>query len=135
MSQFLAKRGGTALISLVNAPVNGLSHNVRLELLQNLEKATAEKATAIVLVGAGKHFSAGADIKEFARGGHMNSPSLNDVINYLDSYPIPVVAGLHGSALGGGLETALACHWRIANNTALIGLPEVHLGILPGTVG
>jgi 3-hydroxyacyl-CoA dehydrogenase len=134
MSQFLSKRGGTVLISLTNAPVNGLAHNVRSELLRNLEKANAEKATAVILMGSGKHFSAGADIKEFTRGGHQTSPSLADVISYLDSFPAPIVAGIHGTALGGGLETALACHWRLANETALIGLPEVKLGLLPGSL-
>ena len=132
MSQYIIKKAGAALISISNAPVNGLSHKVRTTLMQNLHRAEKDKVSAIVLVGSGSHFSAGADIAEFARGGYKTSPNLNEVIEYMDSYPIPIVAGIHGSALGGGLETALTCHWRISNSSAVIGLPEVKLGILPG---
>ena len=135
MSTYFKRKGGAVLIQMTNAPVNGLSHKVRLALMQDLERAVSEKAPAVVLMGSGNHFSAGADIAEFARGGHRTSPSLTDVIDYMDSYSTPLVAGIHGTALGGGLETALACHWRVANDSAIVGLPEVKLGILPGAGG
>ena len=123
------------LLQMTNLPVNGLSHKVRTALMKDLEQAVQDKATTVVLMGSGNHFSAGADIAEFARGGHRTSPSLTDVIDYMDAYNTPLVAGIHGTALGGGLETALACHWRVANGSALVGLPEVKLGILPGAGG
>jgi 3-hydroxyacyl-CoA dehydrogenase len=132
MSQYFSRKGGAALIYLTNPPVNGLAHKVRTSLLKDLDRAIKEKAPAVVLMGAGGHFSAGADIVEFARGGHRTSPSLTEVIDYMDSYNTPLIASVHGSALGGGLETALACHWRVSNLSAVFGLPEVKLGILPG---
>ena len=131
----MKRKGGAVLLQMTNLPVNGLSHKVRTSLMKDLEQAVKDKASAVVLMGAGNHFSAGADIAEFARGGHRTSPSLTDVIDYMDAYTTPLVAGIHGTALGGGLETALACHWRVANGTALVGLPEVKLGILPGAGG
>ena len=88
-----------------------------------------------MLLGSGKTFPAGADISEFARGTFASPPDLNTVLKYMDSYNKPLVACIHGTALGGGLETALACHWRIGASTAKVGLPEVHLGILPGAGG
>jgi len=135
MTTYIKRKGGAVLLQMTNLPVNGLSHKVRTSLMKDLEQAVKDKSSAVVLMGAGNHFSAGADIAEFARGGHRTSPSLTDVIDYMDAYNTPLVAGIHGTALGGGLETALACHWRVANGTALIGLPEVKLGILPGAGG
>ena len=135
MTTFFKRKGGAVLLQMTNLPVNGLSHKVRTALMKDLEQAVQDKATTVVLMGSGNHFSAGADIAEFARGGHRTSPSLTDVIDYMDAYNTPLVAGIHGTALGGGLETALACHWRVANGSALVGLPEVKLGILPGAGG
>ena len=135
MTSYFKRKGGAALIQLLNPPVNGLSHKVRSALMQDLDRALQDKAPAVVLMGAGGHFSAGADITEFARGGHRTRPALTDVVECLDAYGTPLVAAIHGSALGGGLETALACHWRVASSQAVLGLPEVKLGLLPGAGG
>ena len=135
MTSYFKRKGGAALIQLVNPPVNGLSHKVRSALMQDLDRAVQDKAPAVVLMGAGNHFSAGADIAEFARGGHRTSPALTEVVERLDAYGTPLVAAIHGTALGGGLETALACHWRMASSNATLGLPEVKLGLLPGAGG
>jgi len=135
MTSYFKRKGGAALIQLVNPPVNGLSHKVRSALMQDLDRAVQDKAPAVVLRGAGNHFSAGADITEFARGGHRTSPALTEVVERLDAYGTPLVAAIHGTALGGGLETALACHWRMASSNATLGLPEVKLGLLPGAGG
>lgn len=99
--------------------------------MRNLERASAEKASAVILMGSGDNFSCGPDLKEFSRGDKSN-PSMREVISCLDSLEIPLVAGLHSKALGSGFETALACHWRIANSTAVFGLPESHVGLIPG---
>ena len=133
MSQFLKKRGGTVLITLGNGTLNTLSHNVRVEMMRNLERATSEKASAVVLMGEGFNYSAGPDIREFARG-LQESPSVSEIVSYLDSYPTHLVASMHGAAFGSGFETALACHWRVANESAYFRLPETKIGLIPGTV-
>lgn len=132
MSQFLKLRGGAALLTINNGPLNALSLNVRTELMKNLERASAEKAAAVILMGSGDNFSCGPDLKEFIRGDN-SSPSVKEVISCLDSFEIPLVAGVQFRALGSGFETALACHWRIGNNTSVFGLPESHVGLIPGT--
>jgi len=126
---------GIAMLQLRAPPMNSLSLALRSDLLRGLERAQKDRATAIILTGAGKTFCAGADITEFARGKHNHTPALTDVIAALDEIDIPTIAGLHGYCLGGGLELALACHWRFADLSATLGLPEVHLGILPGAGG
>lgn len=131
MSQFLKKRGGAVLITLGNGPLNTLSHSVRVELMNNLERAKVEKASAVVIMGEGQHFSAGPDLKEFARGLQA-SPSVREIVSYLDTYPTHLVAGMHGVAISSGFETALACHWRIGNNSTVLGLPDVRVGRIPG---
>ena len=131
MSQYLKKRGGAVLITLSNGPLNTLSHNVRVELMHNLERARVEKASAVVIMGEGQHFSAGPDFKEFARGLQA-SPSVREIVSYLDTYPTHVIAGMHGVSLSSAFETALACHWRIANESATFGLPDVTVGKIPG---
>jgi 3-hydroxyacyl-CoA dehydrogenase len=100
--------------------------------LKCLDLASKDKADCVVLTGEGKSFSAGADISEFSKNLHNSSPSLREVIQRLDEYDKPLVAYVNGVALGGGLETALACHYRVAAGSASCGLPEVHLGLLPG---
>ena len=132
MSQFLKKRGGAALITLGNGPLNTLSHNVRVELMRNLERATAEKASAVILMGEGSNFSAGPDIKEFARG-LQESPSASDIVSYLDTYPTHLIASMQGSTVSSGFETALACHWRVADESAYFRFPESKIGLIPGT--
>ena len=126
---------GTALLQMRSPPVNSLGLDVRADLLHGLERAIKDKADALVLYGAGKSFCAGADITEFARQKHLAQPSLNEVIAALDELSMPTVGALHGFTLGGGLELALACHYRVADATARMGLPEVHLGLLPGAGG
>jgi 3-hydroxyacyl-CoA dehydrogenase len=129
-------QGDVALITLDNPPVNGLGHATRLGITSGLERANADPAvTAIVITGAGKAFSGGADIREFGSPKALQEPNLGSVIGALEHSPKPVVAAIHSVAMGGGLELALGCHYRVAAPGALIALPEVKLGILPGAGG
>lgn len=121
-------------IVLNNPPVNALSAAVRIGLSQAVAGAQTDSAVkAIVIRGSGRLFSAGADITEF--GKPLTEPNLPAVIDAIEASGKPVVAAIHGSALGGGLEIALGCHYRIATPSAKLGLPEVLLGILPGAGG
>jgi enoyl-CoA hydratase/carnithine racemase len=130
----LERRGDIALILVNNPPVNALGHAVRKGLLDVFEQAdAAPEVTAVVLVCAGPTFMAGADIKEF--GKPPQAPSLPEVIEVIEACNKPSVAVIHGTALGGGLEVALGCHYRIARKDAKVGLPEVKLGLLPGAGG
>ncbi len=124
---------GVAVIRLDSPPVNALSAVVRDGLFEAFQQANTSDAQAIVLICAGRTFIAGADITEF--GGAQSGASLTDVQNMMESSPKPVVAAIHGTALGGGLEVALCAHYRIAVPSAKCGLPEVHLGLLPGAGG
>ena len=125
---------GVAEILVNNPPVNALGHGVRVGLLKAISAADADPAVkAIVIRCEGRTFFSGADISEF--GKPPVSPSLADIILALDGARKPVVAAIHGNALGGGLELALGCHYRIATKSARLGLPEVKLGILPGAGG
>ncbi|HYS66346.1 MAG TPA: enoyl-CoA hydratase/isomerase family protein, partial [Paraburkholderia sp.] len=127
-------RGKVLLVTIDHAPVNALSADVRRGLLAAIEAADADKAVgAVLIVGAGRNFIAGADIREF--GKPPVPPSLPDVCNRIEACTKPVVAAIHGAALGGGLEVALAAHYRIAVGGAKLGLPEVQLGLLPGAGG
>ncbi len=130
----LEKRGGVTLITVNNPPVNALSHGVRDGLKKGL-KAFAEdpEAKALVIACAGRTFIAGADISEF--GKPPKEPGLHEVLDLIEGSPKPVVAAIHGTALGGGLEVALACHYRVGAPGAQFGLPEVKLGLLPGAGG
>src|ERR671935_670198 len=129
-----AVRDGVAVTTLNNPPVNGLGNALRAGILQGLQRAEADAAVkAVVLIGGGKAFSGGADIREF--GKPREKPDLPDVNDFQDSMKKPLVAAISGFALGGGLELALACHYRIAAPKAQLGLPEVKLGILPGSGG
>ena len=123
-----------ALITLDNAPVNALSQAVRAGVLAALNAALAEAAVrAIVIRGKGRAFSAGADVTEF--GQAPQRPHLPEVAEAIERSDKPVVAALHGSALGGGFEIALASHYRIAERDTRVGLPEVRLGLMPGAGG
>lgn len=126
-------RDGVAVICVDNPPVNALSHSVRAGLADALERATTDESVAVVLACAGRTFIAGADITEF--GKPAQDPSLGDVLDQLDNHPKLTIAALHGTALGGGFETALCCNYRIALTSAKVGLPEVKLGLLPGAGG
>ena len=130
----LDRRGRIAVLTVNNPPVNALSHGVRLGLRDGLKAAHADAAVgAIVIVCAGRTFIAGADITEF--GKPPREPGLHEVLDLIEGGPKPVVAAIHGTALGGGLEVTLACHYRVAVKTARFGLPEVKLGLLPGAGG
>lgn len=122
-----------AIITADNPPVNALSHAVRAGLQTAFEEAAESDCKAIVLHCAGRTFFAGADISEF--GKPPADPWLPEVLQKIESCAMPVVAAIHGTALGGGLETAMACHYRIAAPDAKLGLPEVTLGLLPGAGG
>ncbi|MFJ2991536.1 3-hydroxyacyl-CoA dehydrogenase NAD-binding domain-containing protein [Pandoraea sp. NPDC087047] len=136
MSTAYEVRDGVAVITLENPPVNGLGHATRAGIAQGLAQAQADtQVRAIVLIGGGKAFSGGADIREFNTPKATQSPLLVDVINALDACAKPVVAAVHAVAMGGGLELALACHYRVALPGAQIALPEVKLGLLPGAGG
>ncbi|WP_439578809.1 3-hydroxyacyl-CoA dehydrogenase NAD-binding domain-containing protein [Elioraea sp.] len=121
------------ILRLANPPVNTLRHAVRQALVAALDAATAAGAKAVVLIGEGRMFSAGAEMTEF--GGPRLEPTLNQVIEALDAFPGLTVAAIHGHALGGGLELALGCRARVALASAQVGLPEVKRGILPGAGG
>jgi 3-hydroxyacyl-CoA dehydrogenase len=127
-------RGKVLLVTIDHAPVNALSADVRRGLLAAIEAADSDRSVqAVLIVGAGRNFIAGADIREF--GKPPVPPSLPDVCNRIEACTKPVVAAIHGAALGGGLEVALAAHYRIAVDGAKLGLPEVQLGLLPGAGG
>lgn len=125
---------GIAVIEINNPPVNALSQAVRSGLIECVREADADGAIdAIVIYGAGRTFIAGADIKEF--GKPPQEPHLPPLISEMEAVSTPTVAALHGTALGGGLETALGSHYRVALASARFGLPEVKLGLLPGAGG
>jgi 3-hydroxyacyl-CoA dehydrogenase len=129
-------RGPVAVLTLNSPPVNGLGHALRSGILAGLDRALADTAVeAIVLTGGEKVFSGGADVKEFGTPKSGLSPNLPDVIRALETAGKPVVAAMAGHALGGGLELALGCHFRVAKRDATLGLPEVKLGLLPGAGG
>jgi 3-hydroxyacyl-CoA dehydrogenase len=131
----LERHGTVALITIDNPPVNAIDHAVRSALLQAVIEADDDASVqAIVLHGAGRNFIAGADIREMAPPG-PKEPLLNDVLLRVESCRKPVVAALHGAVLGGGLEVALASHYRCATDDVQLGFPEIKLGLLPGSGG
>ncbi|NOX28830.1 MAG: enoyl-CoA hydratase/isomerase family protein, partial [Actinobacteria bacterium] len=129
----LEERGEIALVIIDNPPVNALSQHVREGIVDGIAAAQATDAVGIVLICDGRTFIAGADITEF--GQAPQAPSLQDVQAALEGSTKPVVAAIHGTALGGGLEIAMCAHYRVASAGAKFGLPEVKLGLLPGAGG
>ncbi|MDR0260589.1 MAG: enoyl-CoA hydratase/isomerase family protein [Comamonas sp.] len=130
----IAREGHVLVVTIQNPPVNALSQAVRQGLADAVAQARSDaQVQAILLVGSGKAFIAGADIREF--GKPAMPPSLPDVLVQLENSDKIVVAAIHGPALGGGLEVALSCHYRLAVSGAKLGLPEVQLGLLPGAGG
>jgi len=128
--------GNLAVITLDNPPVNGLGLATRQGIVAGLEQALADPAVAaIVLTGAGKAFSGGADIREFSSAKALQEPILISVISALEASTKPVVAAIHSVAMGGGLELALGCHYRIAAPGTTIAMPEVKIGLIPGAGG
>ena len=129
-------RDGVAILTLDNPPVNGLSYALRVAFAEGLDKANADASVkAIVVTGAGKAFSGGADIKEFGTPRAVAEPNLLSLIRACELSSKPVVAAVHSVAMGGGLELALGCHYRVTAPGASIALPEVKLGLIPGAGG
>jgi 3-hydroxyacyl-CoA dehydrogenase len=128
--------GSIAVVEIDNPPVNATSIEVREGLAQALREAAADpEVEGLVLAGSRGVFIAGADINEIASGVSNKFPTLRDLQAQMEAVPKPIVAAIHGVALGGGFELALTCHWRVAAHDAKVGLPEVKLGLLPGAGG
>ena len=136
MSASYQVHGDVAVITLNNPPVNGLGYETRVGIISGLERAEADDAVqAIVITGAGKAFSGGADIREFGSPKALQEPNLLSLIKALENYSKPVVAAIHSVCMGGGLELALGCHYRVAAPGTQVALPEVKLGLVPGAGG
>ena len=130
--------GNVAVITIDNPPVNALSPGVPEGILEGIEKAdAAPEVAAIVVIGAGRTFIAGADIKEFGKitSGTRPRLALYPTLLEIEDSPKPVIMAIHGTAFGGGLEVAMAGHYRVAVASAQVGQPEVKLGIIPGAAG
>jgi 3-hydroxyacyl-CoA dehydrogenase len=128
--------GGVAVLTLNNPPVNGLGYETRRALIEGLERAQADASVkAIVITGAGRAFSGGADIREFGTPKALQEPNLLTVIRAVEGAEKPVIAAIHSVCMGGGLELALGCHYRIAAPGCSVALPEVKLGLIPGAGG
>jgi 3-hydroxyacyl-CoA dehydrogenase len=129
-------RGQVAVITLDNPPVNGLGYDTRTGVAAGVEQAVADPAVvALVVTGSGRAFSGGADIKEFGSPKAIAEPNLLSLIRLLEDCPKPVVAAINGTCMGGGLELALGCHWRVAAAGVDVALPEVKIGLIPGAGG
>src|SRR5262245_49810761 len=136
MSELVSMRtdGDVAVIIIDNPPVNAMKHEVRAGLVERVLRAAGDPAiSAVVIACAGRTFVAGADITEF--GQLPRQPTAIAVIEAIEACPKPVIAALHGTPLGGGLELALGCHFRVASPGTRLGLPEIKLGIVPGAGG
>jgi 3-hydroxyacyl-CoA dehydrogenase len=136
----ISRDGDVGVLTVNNPPVNALSPGVPEGIAAGVEQFEKDDAVkAVVLIGGGRTFIAGADIREFgkmvASGEGRRGPGFNAILDRIERSSKPVVAAIHGTALGGGLETAMACHYRVAVATALVGQPEVKLGIIPGAAG
>ena len=135
-----SKDGEVGILTVNNPPVNALSPGVPEGIVAGLEQCEKDDPVkAIVLIGGGRTFIAGADIKEFGKitssGDRRKGPGFLGVLDRVENYPKPVVVAIHGTAFGGGLETAMAGHYRVAVPSAQVGQPEVKLGIIPGAAG
>src|SRR5262245_55031328 len=127
---------GVAVLEIRHPPVNALSHTVRRELQDHLTRLASDpQVGGIVLAGSDGRFIAGADIREFDSGAYLEPPTIRDLQAQMEAARKPIVAAIEGAALGGGLELAMACHARIAARSARVGLPEVRLGLIPGSGG
>ncbi len=129
-------RGNVAVVTLNNPPVNGLGFDTRRGIADGIDRANADPAVkAVVITGAGKAFSGGADIREFGSPKALAEPNLLSLILQLEGSAKPVVAAVHGVCMGGGLELALGCHYRVVSPGTQVALPEVKLGLVPGAGG
>ena len=136
MGAHYEQRGNVAVITLDNPPVNGLGYDTRTGVAAGVDKAVADKAiVGIVITGGGRAFSGGADIKEFGSPKALGEPNLLSLIKLLEDCPKPVVAAINGLCMGGGLELALGCHYRLAAPGVDVALPEVKIGLIPGAGG
>ncbi|HZV92880.1 MAG TPA: 3-hydroxyacyl-CoA dehydrogenase NAD-binding domain-containing protein, partial [Caldimonas sp.] len=136
MSASYEVRGDVAVITMNNPPVNGLGYDTRRGIVEGLDRALVDAAVkAIVITGAGKAFSGGADIREFGSPKAIAEPNLLSVILALEASSKPIVAAVHSVAMGGGLELALGCHYRVAAAGTQVALPEVKIGLIPGAGG
>jgi len=136
MSADYVVHGNVAVITLNNPPVNGLGLETRSAAVAALRRAESDDAVkAVVITGAGKVFSGGADIREFNSPKALTEPTLHTLIATAENLAKPVVAAIHGVCMGGGLELSLGCHYRVALPGAQIGLPEVKIGLVPGAGG
>ncbi|MBT7612853.1 MAG: enoyl-CoA hydratase/isomerase family protein, partial [Rhodospirillaceae bacterium] len=130
------KHGTVAVLTVNNPPVNAMSPGVPKGICEGVAQANADDTvSAIVLIGGGRGFIAGADIRYFSLPWPDGEESFADIIAAFEASPKPVIAAIHGHALGGGLETAMACHYRVIVPTANVGQPEVKLGFPPGAGG
>ena len=128
--------GTVAVITFNNPPMNTLAHALRVAVLEALQQAIEDAAVgAIVLTGGGRAFSSGAEIREFNTPKAIASPNVRELIAAIEAAPKPVIAAIHGVAMGGGLELAMGCHYRVVSPGAQLALPEVKLGLLPGSGG
>jgi len=136
MTTHYERRGNVAVLQIDNPPVNGLGHVTRKSLIDGLGRALRDDdIRSVVITGTAKVFSGGADIKEFNTPAALAQPSLLQVIDNVEASTKPVIAAVNGICMGGGLELALGCHYRIATQDALFALPEVKIGLLPGAGG
>jgi 3-hydroxyacyl-CoA dehydrogenase len=130
------RHGDVLVVTSNNPPVNALGHAVREGLVKAIGEANADESVkAVVIICQGQTFFAGADISEFSTGKSLAAPALPQVVDVIENCTKPVVAAIHGTAFGGGLEVALASHYRVAVPSAKLGVPEVKLGLLPGAGG
>src|SRR6266850_4642690 len=135
-----SKDGEIGILTVNNPPVNALSPGVPEGIIAGIEAFEKDDSVkAIVLIGGGRTFIAGADIREFGKitsgGDRKRGPGFVSILDRMENSSKPIVAAIHGTALGGGLETAMACHYRVAVPSAQVGQPEVKLGIIPGAAG
>lgn len=136
MTTWYERREDVAVLQIDHPPVNGLNAATRAALLDGLRKASSDnKVAAIIITGTGTVFSGGADIREFGTAAAFAEPDLHQLLNHIESCNKPVVAAINGVCMGGGLELALACHYRIATPDARMALPEVKIGLIPGAGG
>ena len=136
MSTTYQVNGGVAVITLNNPPVNGLGHSTRSGIFEGLQQAQADAGVqAVVIIGGGKVFCGGADIREFGTPAAFAEPGLHAVVSALETCSKPVVAAIHGVVMGGGLELALGCHYRVMAPGVQVALPEVNIGLIPGAGG
>jgi 3-hydroxyacyl-CoA dehydrogenase len=136
MTTHYERRGQVAVLQIDNPPINGLGHATRKALLDGLERALDDAAVkAIVITGTDRVFSGGADIREFNTPAALAEPNLLQLIDAVERSPKPVIAAINGVCMGGGLELSLGCNYRVATPDAVLGLPEVKIGLLPGAGG